>query len=206
MKFILGMMAMVLALGGSWTAAEEVGPVSAPLEPMAKPAMRVGDQETWRNKKGEEWTRTVVGMDDTTVTFEESDGCTFTRQHEVFAESEKWTNCGSDGNGTLSLTKGEVWPLETGRKWRYKFSGKTAKGKRWRYKKECKVKEEIRVQVPAGEFDTFHVVCNTGSNAKKHYYVSPEAGANVMYKRIDKYGKQVPRSHKLVAFELGESE
>ena len=201
MKSILGMIAMVLALGGSWTAAEEIGPVSAPLGPMAKPELRVGDTALWRTKKGEEWTRTVVEVDAKSATFEESDGCTFTRQHEVFAETEEWSNCGSDGSGTFSLTKGEIWPLKAGKKWWHKFVGKTVKGKKWKYKKVCTVKEEVRVSVPAGEFDTYHVVCNTGNNIKKHYYVSPDIGKNVMYKRIDKYGRQAPRSRVLVSFE-----
>lgn len=205
MKYMLGTMAAVFVLGGSWAAADEVGPVSSPLDPMTRPAMHVGDKETWRDKKGTEWNRTVVSIDETTVTFEGRDGCTATRRHEVFAQWEKWTNCPSSGSGTTSLTKGEIWPLETGKKWRYKYSGKNDKGRRWKGKERCKVKDQIRVKVPAGEFDTYHVVCNT-DRIKRHYYISPEIGKNVMYKRVDKYGKQPARSHKLVSFEPAESD
>ena len=198
MRYVLGMMAMVLGLGASWTAAEDIGPVSAPLGPMAKPVMQVGDQETWRNKKGEEWTRTVAGMDETTATFEESDGCTFTRPHEVFAQWLEWANCRSEGSGTVKLTKGDVWPLEAGKKWRYKYAGSNKKGRKWKGKESCQVKEEVRVKVPAGEFDTFHVVCKT-KRIRRDYYISPELEANVMYKRTHKYGQQPARTHKIVS-------
>ena len=199
MKHILATLTIVLVLGGTRVMAAETGPVSAPLEPMAEPAMHVGDKETWRNKKGEEWTRTVVGLDETTVTFEGRDGCTFTRPHEVFAQWLKWTNCPRDGSGTTSLTKGDIWPLETGRKWWYKYAGSNKKGQKWKGKMSCKVKEEIRISVPAGAFDTFHVVCKT-KRITREYYISPETGTNVMYKRTHKYGKQPARAQELVSY------
>lgn len=199
MKYVLGMMAMVLGLGGSWAVAEEIGPVSAPLGPMAMPEIHVGDQETWRNKKGEEWTRTIVAVDEGTVTFEDSDGCMFTRRQEVFADWVEWKNCGSDGKGTAVLTKGEVWPLEKGKKWRYKFTGANDNGRKYKYRTKCRVKEQIRVKVAAGEFDTHHVICTAG-RIKKHYYVAPEIGTNVMYTRKDTSGRQKATSRELVSF------
>ena len=165
---------------------------------MAKPAMRVGDQETWRNKKGEEWTRTVVGMDETTATFEDSERCTFTRPHEVFAQWLEWNCPWEAASNTVTLTKGDVWPLEAGKKWRYKYAGSTKKGEKWKGKESCQVKEEVRVKVPAGEFDTFHVVCKT-RNFRRHYYISPELETNVMYKRTHRSGQQPARTHKLVS-------
>ena len=174
MKSILGMSAMVLALGGSWVAAEVIGPVSAPLEPMAKPVRHIGDSKTWQNKKGKDVTSTVVAMDETTVTVDDSDGCAYTVLIQGFAPGLKWSNCrGSSGTQTVSLAKGDVWPLTTGKKWRYKFAGSNNKGKRWKGKWNCRVKEEVRVSVPAGEFDTYHVVCKAG-NWKRDYYLSPE--------------------------------
>ena len=205
MKYMLGAMAVVLALGGQWAAAEEIGPVSAPLEPMAKPMMRVGDKATRLLRDGKESTAVVVSMDEATATIEYGDGCRLTAAHEVFAEGLEWTNCPGSGTGTSPLVKGDVWPLEVGKKWRYKYTGKPDKGRRWKGKKSCKVKEQVRVKVPAGEFDTYHVVCNT-QRIKKHYYMSPEIWIDVMYKRVDKYGKQATRSSMLVSFEPGEPE
>ena len=204
MKHVLVALTFVLVPGVPLVMAADTGPVSAPLEPMAKPAMHVGATATWRNKKGEEWARTLVGMDETTATFEDSDGCTFTKPHEVFALWLKWTNCPKDGSGTTSLTKGDIWPLETGKKWTYKYAGSNNKGPKWKGKMSCKVKEEIRVSVPAGTFDTFHVVCKT-KRITREYYISPETGTNVMYKRKDKYGKQPARTNELVSYSPKES-
>lgn len=207
MKCVLGILAtltFVLVLGVPKVTAAETGPVSAPLEPMAKPAMHVGDKETWRNKKGKEWTRTLVEMDENTATFEDSDGCTFTQPHEVFAQWLKWTNCPRDGSGTTSLTKGDIWPLETGKKWWYKYAGSNKNGQKWKGKMSCQVKGEVRVKVPAGTFDTFRVVCNT-KRIKRQYYISPEIKRNVMYKWTHKYGQQPARTHKLVSYSPEES-
>ena len=204
MKYILATLTFVLVPGVPLVMAAETGPVSAPLEPMVKPAMHVGDKETWRNKKGKEWTQTVVGMDETTVTIESSGGCTFTKPHEVFAQWLKWTNCPRDGSGTTSLTKGDIWPLETGKKWWYKYAGSDDKGQKWKGKMSCKVKEEIRISVPAGTFDTFHVVCRT-KRFTREYYISPETGTSVMYKWKDKYAKQPNRTNELVSYSPEES-
>ena len=206
MKYMLGAMAIVLALGGQQAAAEEIGPVSAPLEPMAKPMMRVGDKATFLLRNGKELTDVVVSMDEATATIERGGGCRYTKAHEVFAERLEWTNCRwGSGTGTSPLVKGDVWPLEVGKKWRYKYTGKPDKGRRWKGKKSCKVKEQVRVKVPAGEFDTYHVVCNT-QRIKVHYYMSPEIWTDVMFKRVDKYGKQPTSSSMLVSFEPGELE
>ena len=84
MKFVFGTMAVVLALSGSWAAADEVGPVSAPLEPMERPVLHIGATKTWQNKKGEERTWTLVAMDETTANFEDDGGCTETTLHDEF--------------------------------------------------------------------------------------------------------------------------
>ena len=195
----------LLALGGSWAAAEEIGAVSAPLGPMAKPALRVGDKAVWQNKKGEEWTRTVVAVGEDTATFEDSDGCVLTRPRDLFADLVEWKNCGSDGKGTVELTKGDAWPLKDGNKWRYKYTGASDTGRKYKYRTSCRVKKQIRVQVPAGEFDTYHVTCTAG-RIKKHFYVSPETGTYVMYARKDTYGRQKAVSRKLVSFIPARSE
>ena len=201
MKFVLGTMAMVLALGGSWAAAEEIGPVSNPLEPMAKPDMNVGAKKTWRDKKGREWDVTLVSVDEITATYESSSGCTLTALHEEFSQPVKWNNCGGEsGKGTTSLASGEIWPLIKGKKWRYKYAGSNNKGNVWRGSMKCSVKDEVRVSVPAGEFDTYHIVCKT-KNITREYYISPEIKTNVISKRKHRRGPRTTR--KLVSFTPG---
>ena len=190
MRYVLGMMAMVLGLGASWTAAEEIGPVSAPLEPMEKPALHIGATKTWQNKKGVERTWTLVAMDETTVSFEDDDGCTETNLHDEFASYMplRWDCRGRSGSGTTELIKGDPWPLATGKKWRYKHTGKNNKGGRWKGKHNCRVKKEVRVRVPAGDFDTFHIECKV-TNRRRDYYIAPKIKTTVLYQGKHLHGK-----------------
>ena len=47
---------------------------------------------------------------------------------------------------------------------------------------KCAVKKEARISVPAGDLDTYRVVCDT-RNMKRVYYISPELGTTVKYVR-----------------------
>ena len=202
---MLGTVAVVLALGGSWTAAEELGPVSAPLEPMEKPTLTVGATKTWQNRKGGEWDVELVAADETTATYQTSSGCIRTTLHEEFSQAVKWQDCGQEsGKGTTSLVSGEIWPLKKGNKWRYRYAGSNNKGDRWRGNMRCSVKDEVRVSVPAGEYDTFHLVCKT-KNVTRDYYISPEIGTNVMYKAKHRKARWPSRTYKLVSFTPGSS-
>ena len=140
---------------------------------MVKPDLNVGAKKTWQNKKGKEWDETLVAVDETTATYQSSGSCTRTTLHEEFSQSVKWNNCGGgSGKGTTSLDSGEIWPLTKGKKWRYKYAGSDNKGNRWRGKMRCSVKDEVRVSVPAGEFDTYHIVCKTKNITREYYNIS----------------------------------
>ena len=67
---------------------------------------------------------------------------------------------------------------------------------------KCSVKDEVRVSVPAGEFDTYQIVCKT-KNIAREYYISPEIKTNVMYKWKHRTGRWPRRTNKLVSFTPG---
>ena len=205
MKYVLGMMAVVLALGGSWAEADEVGPVSAPLGPMERPVLHIGATKTWQNKKGEEQTWTLVAMDETTASFEDDGDCTETTLHDEFTSymALKWDCRGRGGSGTTELIKGDPWPLATGKKWRYKHAGSNNKGGKWKGKHTCKVKEEVRVNVPAGEFDTYHIECKT-KYTKRDYYIAPEVKTTVLYQGRHLRGRWPKYVNKLVSYDPGQ--
>ena len=205
-KCILGILATVLTLGGLETAAaEEIGPVSSPLEPMVKPDLHVGAKKTWQNKKGEERIWTLVAMDETTASFEDGRGCTETTLHDEFTTymALKW-DCGDrSGSGTTELVKGDPWPLATGKKWRYKHAGRTSKGRKWKGKHTCKVKEEVRVSVPAGEFDTYHIECRT-KYTQRDYYIAPSIRTTVLYEGKHLRGRWPKYVYKMVSYDPGQ--
>ena len=206
MRFVYVTMAAVLAPGMPWAAAEEVGSVSAPLDPMERPALHIGATKTWQNKKGGERTWTLVAMDETTASFEDDDGCTETNLHDEFTSyiSLKWDCSGNSGTGTTELVKGDPWPLATGKKWAYRHAGSNSKGGKWKGRHNCKVKKEVRVRVPAGEFDTFHIECKT-KYTTRDYYIAPEIQTTVLYQGKHRRNNWPRYVYKLVSYDPGPS-
>ena len=204
MKLVLVAVAAMLALGGSWSVAGEIGPASADLEPMERPALRVGATKTWQNEKGEERTWTLTAMDEATASFEDTDGCTQTTLHDEFTSymAVKWDCRGNTGTGTTELVKGDPWPLATGKKWRYKHAGSTNKGGKWKGTHKCKVKEEVRVSVPAGEFDTYHIECRS-KYTKRDYYIAPAVKTAVLHQGKHLRGRWPKYAYKLVSYDPG---
>jgi hypothetical protein len=160
-------------------------PVSRPLEPMAEPARYVGAvAEYLRN--GTPFEQTRVALTDTEETWRTSYGCEWSRHVSGFAPPSSWKSCdGSDGTQEVTVN-GSIWPLQIGSKVSYDMSRKHDYIGTWTAStRTCEVKEETRVTVPAGTYDTFHVVCNepwsTGHWSAGHWYVSPEIGVVVLH-------------------------
>ncbi len=45
---------------------------------------------------------------------------------------------------------------------------------------DCEVKEQVRVSVPAGSFDTYHIFCET-EYVKRDMFISPVLKTSVFY-------------------------
>ena len=170
--------------------AADVKPVSAALAPMPKPALPLGTVTTWRDHRGFEFSQTIVASDEATITLERNRSCTQTiSRHAHFIggarQSLKWTNCGrkqnQSGTASIKMIEGEIWPLKVGRKWRTEYKGSNNAGRSFSYKTDCEAKEQVRVSVPAGSFDTYHIFCET-SVTKMDMYISPVLKTNVLYK------------------------
>ncbi len=170
--------------------AADVKPVSAALAPMPKPALPLGTVLTWRHSRGFENSHTIVASDETTITLENNRDCNYTiSRHASFIggvrQSLKWANCRhggrrSSGTGSIKMIEGEIWPLKVGQKWRTEYKGSNNAGRSWSYKTDCEAKEQVRVSVPAGSFDTYHIFCETRVS-KIDMYISPVLKTNVLY-------------------------
>ena len=90
--------------------------------------------------------------------------------------------------------------MATGKKWRYKHAGSNNKGGKWKGKHTCKVKEEVRVNVPAGEFDTYHIECKS-KYTKRDYYIAPEVKTTVLYQGRHLRGRWRRYVYKLVSYD-----
>lgn len=126
---------------------------------------------------------TIIAVDGDTYSAEDSLGCKWASLVHGFAPSSSWENCsGSTGTQTITKVKGSPWPLKAKTKFKYYFRGKNAKEESWTGQRTCKVKGQVRVKVPAGEYDTFKLVCKDKWNSRT-WWISPELGSTVAWKR-----------------------
>ena len=155
------------------------------LPPMAAPEAWQAGYKRLLLINGKDASDTLISRTNDTLTFEESTGCQYTRREQtIFAPSINWRNCqGSDGSLTYT-TKGDVWPLTKGKKWKYEVIGKNVKGNTWSNTRNCEVgKEFYHVKTDYGEWDTYKVHCTT-EWIDRIYYVSPQEQTWVYYEKI----------------------
>lgn len=159
--------------------------VSRELAPMDKPA-EPAEGYTWHVvKKGKEIMHTVSAVDGEKVSWETDDGCVYTEVNWGFAPSLDWINCKpwKDGSQTITKTKGSIWPLRVKNKIKYSYSGKYTRGvDTWKETRSCKVEKQVRVRVPAGEFDTYRVKCKQSGGNNRTWWISPELEEAVAFK------------------------
>lgn len=185
-SIVSGLLALSLSVTASGALAfEELGKVE--LAPMAEPTkpLNVGDEWHWI-RNGKPYSDSVTAVDGGQYSAKNSLGCSWTNLNYRFAPSLVWENCnGSSGTQKITKAKGSPWPLQHKHKFKYSFTGKNAKGDTWKAQRACKVKKQVRVKVPAGEFDTFKVVCSDPWSVRT-WWVSPEYGGTVAWKRDHK--------------------
>ena len=176
------------------TAAEtELAPGQAP------PAYVVGYQSTWRNKDGSEVTFEVTGVEGRTMWVQTSWGCSYKAHADGFAPTLEWKDCGgSAGTQTVKRT-GNIYPLRVGNAERWKYRAKDNRGNTWSGTRKCKIKGTVNVTVPAGNFDTYHVVC-TQKRARYEWHYSPELRKVVTSSKTSKGGSGGGWYRELVSF------
>jgi len=185
-------LAALVALGGCGAGA---------LFPMEAPARAVGDTEVWKSRTGTT-THTLVAIDATSMRYEVAEsGCTYTLPRDGLLPWTAWTNCRprADGTQTVTLTEGQIWPLEIGRTWHYRRAGSDVSGDEWDEEGRCEVTKQTRVQNSWGFFRVFYTVCTSGAE-RRALYVSPDLGRSVRtwHSRLD--GSDRPRKLELVRF------
>lgn len=195
-------------VGGSPSAsAADVKPVSAALTPMPRPTPQIGSTSIWKDSYGRKYSVTITGVDKTTKDYKTSYGCTATKpHHEFLTHYLEWKNCGrrrSNGRGSLTNLEGRIWPLAVGNKWKYDYAGSTESGRSWSGQTSCEVKGQVRVSVPAGSFDTYHVACES-ANVRREFHISPVIKINVLMKWKHKH-KLRDGYRELVSYEPGKA-
>ena len=171
---------------------------------MDAPGRAVGDTEVWKSRTGTT-THTLVAMDSATMRYEVAEtGCTYTVPRDGLLPWTAWTNCRprADGTQTVTLTEGEIWPLEIGRTWRYRRVGLDTSENRWDEEVLCKVTKQDRVQKATGFYRVFYTVCRSKTE-QRVLYISPDLGRSIRiwYTRLDRSAP--PEKRDLVHFTPG---
>ena len=216
-KLLYGFTAAALTLGvsgcettGSMGAkslepSQPVVPATAELPPAERPEYRVGDLKVWLNEKGNEFASEITSVDEETVSAQFG-GCLSTYVKD-FGPSLKWENCGrkNKNSGTQKLLEqdGNLWPLQVGNTASWKFRGRNNKAYSWVATRKCSVEGTANVTVPAGSFDTYHVVCKDKWK-KLEWHYAPQLGRTVTSRRTPQGGSKVKRRYaELVSFTPG---
>ena len=155
-----------------------------------------GDRSVWRNQEQDEITVVVTGVKRGIVSYLVSNGCTFTSfRASFYAQGPRWKNCeGSTGTAKVTrVGKSRLFPLKVGNAAKWKVRGKSSKGNKWSTTRSCKVRGTANVTVPAGNFDTYHVVC-TDDWTIRQWYFSPEVGLNVVSIHAPRKGQKGRRT------------
>jgi len=131
-------------------------------------------------------------------------GCSYTTPRDGLSPWTAWTNCRrfADGTQTVTLTAGQVWPLEIGRTWRYRRVGLDSSGDQWDEEVRCKVTKQDRLQKSIGFFRVFYTVCRSKTE-RRVLCVSPDLGRSIRiwYSRLD--GSAAPVKYELLHFTPG---
>ena len=175
----LSLASAMAVVAGCQSTKVETAAVKAELAPAVVPTFAVGSKWTWREKGKEDLTSEIVSVDGNKVAIQSDNGCKATFTGDGFNLWTRWENCGGSTGSSAYERPSGIFPLEVGKKETYKASGKNDKGHTWSNTWTCKVTETANVTVPAGSFDTYHVVCKE-ERRRKDYYFAPELGTSVI--------------------------
>ena len=176
---ILGAVVGALA---SCTPGPETKPVTTALAPALQPDHGVGDIYVWQTKDGLV-TDEVVAIRDGLVSWESSDGGSWTGSSDFALPATRWSDPAEYGDGEQAATeiRGAVFPLAVGNDMTMTVEGRSDRyPEGWRNRRDCEVESQENITVPAGSFDSYKVVCVSGKRTRTYFY-APEVGYVVYY-------------------------
>lgn len=147
------------------------------LESADKPTPRSVGSVWTGMRDGQPFSSTIVSETDSTRTYEDSTGCTWTRSKDFSAPATSWANCGGKEGTAIVRPDGETFPLSVGKEWSYGVDGGN-----WRTDRDCEVEDAVRLKTGIGEHDAFKIVCTDKWTTRTRYY-SPKLQTNVFTER-----------------------
>ena len=151
------------------------------LAPMAKPAPTAplpymdGDTKVMTE---------LVSLQDDLATYKmiggKDDGCSYSNK-DWFGPSLTYENCGGESGSQQYTKDGDIWPLAVGKTEKYAVKGSNGKDT-WETTRRCEVRSTVAVVIGEKQLPSYEVVCTDKWNTRT-WYVSPELGQTVKYKR-----------------------
>lgn len=137
-------------------------PVPTQLPPAARPRLARGDTFIF----GDTRVRKVSAVDGRGITWASEDGSEQRSGLDFFAPPLRYSTATGQVESSLEGDPGALWPLKPGNKVRLaesRTSTRTETGARrvQTFRWECEVVDMRMSYVPAGDFETFHVVCRS---------------------------------------------
>ena len=160
-----------------------------PLAPMDGPGERnIGWQWHYVDSDGKPGYMEKVAGDETTASYERTDGCKWTRPVKGFAPASTWSDCPSTGKADVSFSEGVIWPLTVGAKFIWSIRGTSNLFSRaWKSKRTCEVLPSLRIRTVTGEHDVHKLTCKERWGTRT-WWLSPEVGTAIAYRQTTKRG------------------
>ncbi len=163
----------------------------------------VGDRFTFDNPI---LTWSVVSVEGENVFWRSDKGDEQVTGHDPLLPALQWKNP-DKGGGTRALTdlKGSLFPLKPGNRMTFTSNveswGSDAgeKPRSWQYGWSCNIAGEERIEVQAGSFDTFKILCGRIKSDELIFYYAPDIGHYVVM-RIDDPENNSTVTRNLVSF------
>ena len=199
---VLGALCAVFLLSGC----ETTKPKSdSPFGPDAPGRYMVGDSFTFDNPV---LTWTVVSVEGEKVFWRSDKGDEQVTGHDALMPALEWKNPGrGGGRRAISDIKGALYPLTKPgnmtftsdvENWTMK-DGQATPPQKWTYNWSCKVAGEETVEVPAGKFDTYKVICGRYKPTELEFFYAADIGHYVVM-RIDDPGSESTITRNLISF------
>ncbi len=176
-RSVLLLAVLMLTVGYGSAAAQTAGKTELP--PGEWRTFKVGDKWVWRNQDGKESTREIIALDGPIATIRSGDGqCTVKVRLDGYARPLAWEYCRWSAWGRQYVSRnGNMFPLKVGNTESWDYEGGNG-SRTWSGTRNCEVKEAVKITVPAGTFDTYHVLC-TEQWWRNQFYFSPKLGTTV---------------------------
>lgn len=142
------------------TPTESAAGIARALAPAPRPAFRVGDTYVF----GAASVRRVTAVSPNTLTWSTTDAQSFRTGRDFFTPLLEQTLPDRRITSRLSGRPGALWPLSIGKKVSFEEARTTSmtlfeREFKTQFRWDCEVIDARVSQVPAGDFDTFHVAC-----------------------------------------------